>query len=241
MRGNEQLIDPDEPGSWPETTRRWVSEQANRLVGTTEYSEDLAISPAQDNIFRQTFGHRHLVAYHCTCLLPTDVASMRLDGLRVLNEKLITDRIRAAAEQGALAAHALRRAETGNVFNIGGTQGRVGKICFVIGRSIFDDDPGGCEPLLRYWGGEAIRGGPDEVADLANVGKPSIVVVGLDLSPPHDDPSWPSLAKVFVGSELGLARQFSEVHVHRPVLANDIQAIWQPSSEDYDRHSALPH
>jgi len=234
-------IDLDTQATWPEATRRWAAEHAGRLAGSTEFLCDLAISPEQEDEFRQTFGQRKLLAYHNTRLLPHEAAAIRTAGLRLLDEQLVRDRIADAIVRGELPDATRRQAETGNVYAIRNEEGRVGRICFVVGRTAFDEDPRGCEPLLRYWGGEAIRGGPGEVPELAVVGAPSIVVAKLDLTRRHNDPySYPALAKLFVGSLLGLDGRSGETHYPDAVRGRDVLAIWHPGDSQYDRHTELP-
>jgi hypothetical protein len=234
-------IDVDVQATWPESTIRWAEEHANRLIDSTEFVVDLAISPKQEDEFRQTFGPRKLVAYHCARLLPHEADTIRTGGLRLLDEQLVRDRIADATVHGSLSDAARRQAETGNVYAIRNTQGRAGQICFVIGRTAFDESPAGCDPLLRHWGGEAIRGGPSDVPALATLGTPSIVVATLNLTRCHNDPySWPALGKIFVGTVLGLDDRSGAVHYLEPVPGRDVLAIWQPDDAEYDRHPQLP-
>jgi hypothetical protein len=241
VTGANEPIDLDNQVTWPEASRRSAEEHADRLAGSTEFLGDLPISLEQEDEFRETFGWRKLLAYHNTRLLPHETDAIRTDGLRLLDQQLVQDRISDAIAHGALPDAARREVQTGNIFATRNEAGRVGRISFVIGRTAFDEDPGGCDPLLRYWGGEAIRGGPRDVAELATVGSPSIVVAKLHLTRRHNDPySYPELAKVFVGSVLGLDGRSSELQYTDPVPGGDVLAIWRPGDGDYDRHTALP-
>lgn len=237
----EDLIDLDTETTWPEATRRWAEERADSLANSTEFLADLAISLEEEDEFRQTFGPRKLVAYHNTRLLPHEADAICSGGLRLLDEQLVCDRIADAIAHGALPDAARRHAESRNIYEIRNESGRGSQVCFVIGRSVFDENPRGCDPLLRHWGGEAIRGGPGDVPALELVGAPSIVVAKLNLTRRHNDPySWPLLAKLFVGSLLRLDGRSADVHYHEPVPGRDILAIWQPGDADYNRHSELP-
>lgn len=234
-------IDVDTPTTWPDATRLWAETNANQLVGSTEFLADLALSPEQEDEFRKTFGPRKLIAYHCSRLLPREVGEIRDGGLRLLNEQLVQDRIAAAVAFDEIPAEARLSAQTGNVFATENTLGRLGQICFVAGQAAFVEDASGLDPFLRYWGGEAIRGGPDDVSELATIGTPAIVVAQLDLTRRHDDPySWPALAKLFVGSLLELSSQFATVHYRSPVAGDDVLAVWRPGEREYDRYTALP-
>ena len=183
-----RVIDLDRPHTWPEATRRWAEQHAARLAGSTEFLADLAIPLELEDEFRQTFGPRNVLAYHCTRLLSHEADAISTDGLRLLDKQLVEDRIADAVAHNALLHDARRRAQTGNVYAIDNSQGRAGQVCFVIGRAAFDEHAGGCDPLLRYWGGEAIRGSPAAVPELAKVGSPSIVVARPNLDAPSQRP-----------------------------------------------------
>jgi hypothetical protein len=234
-------IDVDADATWPDATRRWAEQQARGLEGSTEFLTDLDITLEQEDVFRRTFAARKLFAYHCTRLLVHESDDIRTGGLRLLDESLVLDRIAAAVAHGQLPDAARSHAERCNVYAIRNETGRAGQISFIVGRSVFDDDADGCDSLLRDWGGESIRGGPAEAPALETIGTPSIVVARLNLTRRHNDPySYPPLAKVFVGTLLGLERRFAELHYRDPVAASEIDDIWQPGDPDYDRHQRLP-
>lgn len=241
VNGRLSPIDVDDRASWPSATRRWAETNAERLAGSTQHVGDLELTWEDENALRLTFGQRKLVGYHCTRLLPSEYDLILAGGLRLLDEALVNERIEHAVEAKALPEDARRHAVEHNVYAAGSYEHRGHRVCLVIGRTIFDQPSNGCDPLLRHWGGEAIRGGPQHVAALESIGAPSIVVAALNLTRRHDDPhSWPALAKLFVGSVLGLPGAVAEVHFPDPIAAKDILAIWQPGDPDYDRHHELP-
>lgn len=171
------------------------------------------------------------------------MASIRQQGLRKLSPKLVNDRIHEAHALGLLSdEERLHRLAT-NAYAIGNTTGREDQVCLVVGRAAFDLEPHGLSPLLGGWGGEAIHGGPcpDEDPSLRRLGRPAVVVANVDLSA-----GWrqvfaaPSLAKVFVGTKLGLHDAFGEIYVFADIPGEDISDIWQPGHSDYDRHLDLP-
>ena len=241
MTPDDSPIDLDTPATWPTATRLWAADLADRLADSTEFVGDLEISLEQEDEFRSTFGTRTLIAYHNTRLLPHESESILAGGLRLLDQRLVRERIANAIACGALRGPARRHAETGNVYAIGNERHRSDQICFVVGRTIFDEDPHGCEPLLRHWGGEAIRGGPCDVPALTALGAPSIVVAKLNLAGRHNrQRTYPALGKLFVGAVLGLEGLSADVFYHEPVAARDVIAIWQPGNPEYDRHPELP-
>jgi hypothetical protein len=102
----------------------------------------------------------------------------------------VARKIGEAHAKGVISAaqrdHCLAR----NVYAIDNTEGRDGRICLVVGRSIFDGDGGGLTPFLGGWGGEAMNGGPgpDEDPILRKLGRPSIVAAAIDLGFPGERP-----------------------------------------------------
>lgn len=117
----------------------------------------------------------------------------------------------------------------------------IGQICFVLGRSTFDEDAAGCFPLLAHWGGEAMRGGPDEAPLLAAIGTPSIVVARLNLTTSwRHSTTHPALAKMFVGKLLDTEHRSADVFYRDPMPPQDVLAVWQPGQSDYDHHVGLP-
>lgn len=114
---------------------------------------------------------------------------------------LVRDRIAAAVAQGSLSPSFRAHAERSNVYAAVNIAGRESQICFVLGRSTFDEDAGGCFPLVAHWGGEAMRGGPNDAPLLAGSGTPSIVLTRLNLTTPwRHSTTHPALAKMFVGT-----------------------------------------
>lgn len=234
-------IDVDSPATWPDETRRWAADDAQRLAATTQHPGDLAAPLEQEDNFRATFGTRKLLAYHCTRLLPHEMDAVRDRGLRRLDEHLVRDRIAAAAGSGALAAEVRAFAEARNVYAIGDDRHRENQTCFVLGRSAFDEDPGGCDALLRYWGGEAMRGGPADAPLLQALGTPAIVVAQLDLTSSHRHScTGPPLRKLFVATLLGLAHRWADVFYRDDVPGEDVLDIWSPGDPQYDLHPELP-
>jgi hypothetical protein len=234
-------IDVDTPATWPEQTHRWAADYAQRLTGTTEYPGDLAVPLEHEDDFRASFATRKLLAYHCTRLLPDEIDAIRERGLRRLDKRLVDDRIAAAAASGALAPEARAFAEMRNVYALGNERYRTDQICFVLGRSTFDEDPGGCDALLRYWGGEAMRGGPDDALLLGVLGTPAIVVSQLNLTGSHrHSRTSPPLGNLFVATLLGLRHRGADVFYRDDVPGEDVLDIWVPGNPQYDRHRELP-
>jgi hypothetical protein len=78
--------------------------------------EDLRVPVGWNAEFRRLFvGHR-LRAYHATRLLDHEVAMIRGQGLRLLDEDLVVGRIKSAHESGHLSRVLRDRLLTGHVF-----------------------------------------------------------------------------------------------------------------------------
>jgi hypothetical protein len=239
-----EIVDLDDETSWPEPVRSFVADRAERSVDSTEFTADLPGELIErDEEFHSLFGARRLLAFHSTSLFDHEIDEVREDGLRLLSAELVAEKIARAHLRGAISTgqrdHCLAR----NVYAIDNTAGREGRICLVVGRSIFDGHGGGLTPFLGGWGGEAMNGGPgpDEDPVLRQLGRPSIVAVGVDLGlPGHRPYAAPGLAKVFVGRRLGLEEAFGEIHVTADIPGARILDIWHPGVPDYDRHHSLP-
>ena len=240
--GRADVIDPDEPTTWPIEIRRWGCAVAEPLRGTSEFTSDLNSELIErDGEFRKLFAGRNVLAYHCTRLLDYEACAIREQGLQPLTRELVTGRIERAHRHGALAAAERTRLERQNVFALGDDAGREGQVCLILGRSAFDESAGGCEPLLSMWGGEAIYWAVADDPNAPQLGRPSIAVARIDVSA-ADQELWifPSLAKLFVGILLGTEGQYADVFLRAPVPAEDIMDIWQPGHAEYDRHPDLP-
>jgi hypothetical protein len=242
-----RAIDLDDTGTWPADLWDHVLRRATDLRGTTQYTSDLEIGLDGDGRFDQIVSEHRLRAYHCTRLLPHEVARIRAEGLRPLDEDLVTSRLDQALHHGAVTEDQHRELTGTTVFRRRNANGRQSQVCAVVGRGPFDDEYSGLWRLLTTWGGEAIydaHGRTPVEHYLSEVGTPSIVVVDLDLGAPpmggHRHLFSPDLEKVFIGRILGLRGADSSAHYFASVKAADIVDIWQPGHEEYEMHRGLP-
>jgi hypothetical protein len=140
-----------------------------------------------------------------------------------------------------LSAPEAERLRSSTVFARNNSTGRVGQICFVMGRGAFDDPIGGCDPPLSLWGGEGIYWALGDELDAPRRGRPTIVVARIDVSARDRElPVFPGIAKLFVGLVLNTESQYADVHLHAPVPPGDIIDIWHPGDTEYDQHLGLP-
>jgi hypothetical protein len=128
--------------------------------------------------------HR-IVAYHCTRLLPEEIAEITSVGLRVLSRSLAQGRVKQAVAAGHLSrddADRLTASET-MARNLDDRSGkRTGMICFCPNRSSLAD-ASGVYRLFRSWGGEVVYCGLEDDVDmgplLGALGMPCIVKCAL--------------------------------------------------------------
>lgn len=154
-------------------------------------------------------------------------------------------RIRLARGDGHLTGSERDCLLENSLFARRGTDGRRGQVCAIVGRAQFDDDPTSVDLLLSTWGGEAtywMRLNKPALQRLRLLGKPSLVVVRLHLAALSAPPRFgPPLARLFVGRLLEFPETHGDVFYRESVKPHDIEAIWQPGDQEYDRHSQLPH
>lgn len=243
MTATDGLIDLDDQSTWPTGVIERIENLARQLRGSTEFTVDLRVPPnAEEEILSLLEGHK-LLAFHATRLLEHEISEIRSVGLRRLSRNLVEERISGAFTRGLLSEGERDRCRIRNVFAIDNVIGREGQVCLVLGRQTLDEEAHGLSPFLGGWGGEAMNGwpGPDEDPLLQRLGKPALVVAALYLDAEERRPfTAPSLAKVFLGTRLGLRDAGCEVHNFADIPADDIIDIWQPGHPEYDRHRQLP-
>lgn len=238
-------LDLDDTGSWPPAIRTFAERWATALDGSTRFACDLGLPGSVEESFGELIGEQPVRVYHCTRLLEEEAAAIRCNGLVPLSEDFVVRRVCAAYASGHVTAAERDALLSGSVFASGSTTGRPGQVCAVVGRTIFDDDPGAVDLLLRLWGGEAIYWAHErtELAErLGAIGKPSIVVANLRLAAHARTPlCFPPLPRLFVGRLLELPETHGDVHYFGSVGQEDIVDIWQPGHHEYDRHHGIPH
>lgn len=235
-------VDPDDARTWPEAVRAYVDSWAERLAGTTEYPEDLAIPLEDGERFLGFLEGRPVRAYHCTRLLDAEVDDVRERGLAALDEELVVRKITSAHAAGALTEAECDYLSQHHLYAVGNTTGRPGKVCVLIGRIALDED-GGLDRLLTLWGGEAIFWGHDRTPmaeRLKELGRPTVVAMDLDFSGRSGVLFLPPLPRLFVAKVLGLSQAYGEAHIPGPIIGAEVVGIWQPGDPEYDGHARLP-
>lgn len=238
-------LDIEDPATWPDELRDLALTHAERAADSGTDPPSAALAEAESQ-FRGLVGDRGVLAFHCTRLLYHEREAIRSGGLQRLDSALVRARIEGAYEQGAISADERRHVSATNIYARDDPhlrEGRERQICFVIGRLAFDSDPGGCEPLLGTWGGEAIRSGAGTEAAL-HCGTPAIVVTRIArVADSPTDLMFPGLGVLLVRRclrEHPRSRHADYLHRSSDVPAADILDVWQPGQTEYDRHEELP-
>jgi hypothetical protein len=164
--------------------------------------------------------HR-LVVYHCTRLTPTEADEIRAQGIRLLSQELVHQRLNGALTDGHISAvdHASLKNDRGSIARIEQTKGRWWG-CPV--RSILKDR--GVSPFFRTWGGEGVffhLEAREILPRLRLVGMPYIVVAGV----PHGH--FPLVAKP-------LAERFMAC-----LLVDDLDNVEPPPDFDFRTENPL--
>ena len=226
----QRVIDVDDRRTWPERIQTCVDEWATHYRGTTKYTADLPVPLEDEAAFRALFRGHLLRVYHCTKLLPYELAMIKTDGLRPLSANLVLDRINAARAAGVFSHDEAEELRRGHVFAMGEHQHRNSQVCFLLSKGMFRYHRDGCAPLLGTWGGEAIyrASGTQHLQErLRSIGVPTVVQAAVDLFSGGDHLFFAALHKTFLGVRLGLKDAGSDVFYRSAVPAANIERIVQ--------------
>jgi hypothetical protein len=262
------IIDLDDVDTWPDQVRRWSEDWTRSLDGTTRYASDLPLPPLEDeDAFWELLNGYRLRAFHATKLFDHEVIAIRNEGLRPCSEQLIADRINRAEQCGHLGRAEAAALRSVHVFSPAGKRTdldvRMGEVCAVFPESRLESDAPGLERPLSWWGGEVLYMGRGSVPWrrlLAKLGRPTIVVVAIDLSNRWTEEqlrigargltrrrgeippclTFPDPRRIFVGAMLSLPKPGGELHYRAAVPPEDVLDVWQPGHPSYDRIDGLP-
>ena len=197
-------MDLDDARTWPPAVRGFAEHWAGILIGSVCDASDLAVPPADRETFTTLIGDEPFRVYHCTRMLDEETADIRRDGMAPLSRALVTSRIQLACAAGYLTTSEASALLSGSAIESAGTGERLGQVCAVAGRGIFDDDPVAVELLLSLWGGEAIYWAHERSRlgmRLRLLGRPSIVVLDIQLAAGSRRPSiFPDLSCLSSGA-----------------------------------------
>ncbi len=239
------VVDVDEPSTWPEAVLRRAEAWSASLTGSTKATGDLDLTPEDETRLLLDLDGRRMLVYHATRLLPHEVAGIRATGLSLASQDLVRRRVSEAFEAGTIDRHLRDILWESHVFNDSDRgDNRIGRISLVLSRKPFDQRPNGFHYLLSEWGGELITmsvKGSELRKELQRLGRPAIVVAAVNL---RDGPAkhwvFPGLPQLLVGRLLDLDDLGGVISYRSRVPRSGILAIWQPGDPGYDRHAALP-
>jgi hypothetical protein len=175
-------------------------------------------------------------------LIEEERASILRDGLFALTPELVERKIAAVQAAGILSAQECDNLRVNNSFALSDHANREGQVCFFVPENTELEEAAGVELLLSIWGGEVLNPSVDSCQSdrLREVGRPAIVIAGLDFRAPGKHGVFPGLLATFVSTALGLDDAGAAIHFRASIPPEDIQAIWSPGDEPYDRHRRLP-
>ncbi|MFZ4283051.1 hypothetical protein [Streptomyces rhizosphaericola] len=245
------IVDVDVPVTWPAPLVGLVgelAEAARRLGHAPENYQDVDLVPYEDTALALLEGHL-VRARHHTRLLDHEKDAIRSQGLRLLDARLVSDRLDQAHKLGYLteAEHETLRTVNETVPGQCVPGRREGQVCLTLSAAAQLHHIHGIHRLLTYWGGEAIywqhcEGSPALATKLRSLGVPSVVSALLDLATPgRQRPSiFPSLVHVFVGKALGHDPADADVFYKSSIPPQRIESIVSPGDVAYDRFPGLP-
>lgn len=249
-KGGHELVvvDVDDLNTWPPDVRELIHEYVDSIDEPTENREDLKSQASYlDPELRRLLAGHELRAYHCTRLLDHEAVDVRTHGLRLLNSRLVADKLQTARERG----HITPKLHDELLAN-----SRVGEradhlqveeqISLVPSTFVFDYEADGFHWLLSTWGGEAIYTALESLdlwhqsshQLLRNLGRPTIVVVRLRVE--SIEHAFSCLAGPFVAAAAGWPERGAVLVYTAPIPGERIEALWQPGDERYDRFHELP-
>ena len=238
------VVDVDDPNTWPPDVRELIPEYVDSIDEPAENRENLKSQASYlDPELRRLLADHELRAYHCTRLLDHEAVEIRTRGLRLLNSRLVADKLQTARERGYI---------TPKLHDELLANSRVGEradhlqveeqISLVQSTFVFD----GFHWLLSTWGGEAIYTAL-ESSDLrhqsshqllSKLGRPTIVVVRLRVE--STEHAFSCLAGPFVAAAAGWPERGAVLVYAAPIPGELIKAPWQPGDDLYDGFRELP-
>ncbi|NUQ98545.1 MAG: hypothetical protein HOY79_18995 [Streptomyces sp.] len=240
-------IGVDDPSTWPDDIKLAVNTWTAELQARGVPEDELAVKAGEYDGPLEALLNGHLLrAYHCTRLLDHEVEGIRLHGMRILDEQLVTDKLNAALEYGVLTDAQYRELLQGRRLDNPASGMKVeSEISFVLSPVELQHNAWGFNPLLTSWGGEAIywahEKNPALSETLRSLGRPTIIHVALD--PEHLPGALlaPSLAGPFVAVVAALSpeEQGAEVHYRAAIPSEHVLDLWHPGDADYDRFPDL--
>lgn len=222
-------VDVDDPTTWPPDVRRTVVDAAD-LIHDPDNTTDLEPGDeARQRIAEALDGCRVLV-HHATRLHPHEVAMVREQGLRTLDDDLIREKLDACVTHGLLSPIArdelwAQRAPLDDDMAV-----RAGMVWATSSRASISEQNSGARALLQNWGGEATYWRHERSGRLRGFGDPMVVSFTIDAVEDRAHRWSPGLANALLGTHLRLPDSTSDVRILHPIVSGDIVDIAAPSA-----------
>ncbi|MFE3109073.1 hypothetical protein ACFXKJ_19450 [Kitasatospora indigofera] len=215
------MVDIDAPGTWPTAVADLIAELAPGVRDHLDSASDLhneAPDLAEfDGQVRELLAGCLVRTYHATRLLDHEIEDVRIRGLRILTDSSLTERADRALKAGVVTEDehaALLESTALNYENPRNARQRIGELSVVTSRQPLAQ--GWPVRLLRNWGGEVRQFGPVwegvDYEHLRRLGRPSLVVAGIDVATPAAVGTGRKLVFDFIGSHLDLGGNGITVH-----------------------------
>lgn len=230
----EELV--EEVRTWPDVDADFPA--CDLLSARFGYSEQV-----EPRLRAALDGHL-FAAYHATRLLPHEIPWVESEGLRILTDDLVDEKLARAADAypelltDDEQAH-LRR--SGQINCQRTRNGRIGLLHDVTPFSIFEERPWGFLNLLRSWGGEAVGWTDNDqagevVARFTAESTPAIVEVAIGVG---EVPRLKNLWHVPVGSLLGLPEATTGFGLEAAVPGDRVIDVIQPGDPRWPERLTL--
>jgi hypothetical protein len=235
------IVDVDDQDTWPHPIAEWVGD-----VGSPRSDpRDLSDAIEDERQFRTLLEGRRVIAYHCTRLLEHEEAAIRRDGLRPVSLENTVERIRSACAHGHLTVRqqdellaAVERIDRETI------EARGRGTFLTVGLALFTEMTDLAAEWLGLWGGTVIyesagarRGETHDL--LGNLGRPTIVVAGLEVTDERFRPT-DYFGQMFTAVAHGRHFLGGEVRCSPLVRVDEIEALWHPGDAEYERYAGLP-
>lgn len=232
------IVEIDDHTTWPLGLTKVVDALLQR-AGTRYPNESGVDAPNSD--FLDAINGAAVRLYHCTNLLPADLASIRDEGLLPFDDTRATQRAAAALATGRLNDHVartLRRAISKAAFEAT-ARPRGGGNSFLFTNKSALRERGQVENLLAFWGGETLYGSwstaEAEMLDhpLFMLGTPVVLSVAADPALARD--VWPNWLYACTPSRPGEGVMGAVVTYDAPIPASGVTA-WTPDTPEWAEH-----
>lgn len=222
-----KIVDIDNQATWPEDVVTFIEERSNSI--DLEENSSMSIG---DEILLPLLNTSFLLVYHATRLLPHEKDDIRTNGLQILTEELVAKKIRDAVHFGYLTERMGEELLCGSTLRTRSEEKRANQICFVVGKSLIEQEDSGLSNLFDIWGGESINftgAGDNHMTCLKRIGEPSAVKALLPITSQSSIRIYPELTVSFIKAFRG-ENPSNELHLeNESIPSKNILDILKPA------------